>query len=107
MNITTDNESYTYITLARTSKEGGTKGISAFIVEKDTPGLTIGKNEKKMGLRGSSTVELIFDQCIVPKQQIFGEKGHGFNIAMANLNIGRFGIAVPGLGIGEAIIDHY
>ena len=106
MFITNGNEASTYITFARTSNEGGTKGISAFIVEKDTPGLTIGKNEKKMGLRGSSTVELIFDQCIVPKQQLFGEKGHGFNIAMANLNIGRIGIAAQALGIGEAALEH-
>jgi len=106
MFITNGKEASTYITFARTSNEGGTKGISAFIVEKDSPGLIIGKSENKMGLRGSSTVELIFDQCIVSKQQLFGEKGKGFNIAMANLNIGRIGIAAQALGIGEAALDH-
>lgn len=106
MFITNGNEATTYITFARTSNEGGTKGISAFIVEKDSPGLIIGKKERKMGLRGSSTVELIFDQCIVPKQQLFGGKGEGFKIAMANLNIGRIGIAAQALGIGEAALEH-
>src|SRR5699024_3700890 len=90
---------------ARTSKEKGSKGISAFIVEKDTPGLHIGRPERKMGLHGSSTVQLNFDQCNVPKEQLLGKKGEGFKIAMANLNVGRIGIAAQGLGIAEAAVD--
>lgn len=104
--ITNGGEADTYITFARTSDEGGSKGISAFIVEKDTPGLLIGKKENKMGLRGSKTVEITFDQCRVPKEQLLGNEGEGYKIAMANLNVGRIGIAAQALGIGEAALEH-
>lgn len=104
MFITNGGEADTYITFARTSDEGGTKGISAFIIEKDTPGLTIGKKENKMGLRGSSTVELIFDQCYLDKCQLLGKEGDGFKVAMANLNIGRIGIAAQALGIARSAL---
>jgi acyl-CoA dehydrogenase len=102
--ITNGGEADTYITFARTGE--GTKGISAFIVEKDTPGLVIGKKEKKMGLHGSNTVQLNFDQCKVPEKQLLGEEGEGFKIAMANLNVGRIGIAAQALGIAEAALEH-
>lgn len=104
--ITNGGEADTYITFARTGGEKGSKGVSAFIVEKDTPGLTIGKKEKKMGLHGSNTVSLSFDQCKVPKEQLLGEEGAGFKIAMANLNVGRIGIAAQALGIGEAALEY-
>jgi acyl-CoA dehydrogenase len=102
--ITNGGEADTYITFARTGE--GTKGISAFIVEKDTPGLVIGKKERKMGLHGSNTVSLNFDQCKVPAEQMLGEEGEGFKIAMANLNVGRIGIAAQALGIAEAALEH-
>ncbi|MFD1064554.1 acyl-CoA dehydrogenase [Oceanobacillus locisalsi] len=102
--ITNGEYADTFITFARTSEERD--GISAFIVEKDSPGLSIGKNEKKMGLKGSSTVELTFEQCRIPKENLLGREGEGFNIAMANLNIGRIGIAAQGLGIAEAALDY-
>ncbi|GAB3789292.1 acyl-CoA dehydrogenase [Virgibacillus kimchii] len=102
--ITNGGEADTYITFARTGE--GTKGISAFIVEKDTPGLEIGKKERKMGLHGSNTVSLNFDQCEVPAKQMLGEEGEGFKIAMANLNVGRIGIAAQALGIAEAALEH-
>lgn len=104
--ITNGGVADTYITFARTCDEKGAKGVSAFIVEKDTPGLIIGKTEKKMGLHGTKTVELIFDQCKVPKEQLLGKEGEGFKIAMANLNFGRIGIAAQALGIGEAALEH-
>lgn len=104
--ITNGAEANSLITFARTSDEGNTKGISAFIVDKDSPGLVIGKQERKMGLHGSSTVEVIFDQCVVPETQLLGKEGEGFQIAMANLNIGRIGIAAQALGIGEAALEH-
>ncbi len=104
--ITNGGEADTYITFARTGNESGSNGISAFIVEKDTPGLVIGKKERKMGLHGSNTVQLTFDQCAVPQQQLLGEEGQGFKIAMANLNVGRIGIAAQALGIGEAALEH-
>ena len=102
--ITNGGAADTFITFARTGE--GSKGISAFIVEKDSPGLVIGKQEKKMGLHGSSTVQLNFDQCAVSKEQLLGGEADGFKIAMANLNAGRIGIAAQALGIGEAALEH-
>lgn len=103
--ITNGNEADIFITFARTGKEAGSKGISAFIVERDTPGFSIGKTEKKMGLHGSSTVTLNFENAIVPKENLLGEEGKGFKIAMGNLNAGRIGIAAQGLGIAEASLN--
>ncbi len=104
--ITNGGEADTYVTFAVTDSSKGKQGISAFIVEKDTPGLMIGKHEKKMGLLGSNTVELIFDGAKVPASQLLGEEGEGFKIAMANLNVGRIGIAAQALGIAEAALEH-
>lgn len=106
MFITNGMDADTYITFARTSDETGPKGISAFIVERESPGLVIGKKEKKMGLHGSSTVQLNFDQCVIPKTQLLGKEGEGFKIAMSNLNVGRIGIAAQALGIGDAALEH-
>ncbi|MEI3612069.1 acyl-CoA dehydrogenase [Pseudogracilibacillus sp. SO30301A] len=106
MFITNGKEADTFITFARTSETTGSKGISAFIVEKTNPGLQIGKSEKKMGLHGSSTVSLNFDQCKVRKDQLLGKEGEGYKIAMANLNIGRIGIAAQALGIAEGALGH-
>lgn len=103
--ITNGLEADVFITFARTSKEAGSKGISAFVIEKDTPGFTIGKNENKMGLHGSSTVSLIFEDCIVPASQLLGKEKEGFKIAMTNLNAGRIGIAAQGLGLAEASLE--
>ncbi|MBM7601191.1 acyl-CoA dehydrogenase [Virgibacillus halotolerans] len=102
--ITNGGEADTYVTFARTGE--GKRAISAFIVEKDSPGLIIGKREKKMGLHGSSTVQLTFDQCKIPKEQLLGEEGNGFKTAMANLNVGRIGIAAQALGIAEAALEY-
>ncbi|WP_041544333.1 acyl-CoA dehydrogenase [Oceanobacillus iheyensis] len=102
--ITNGGEADTYITFARTGDSP--KDISAFIVEKDAPGFIIGKKEKKMGLHGSNTVEIIFENCRIPKENLLGERGKGFKIAMANLNIGRIGIAAQGLGIAEAALNY-
>ncbi len=94
-----------YIIMAMTDKSKGTKGISAFIVEKDYPGFTIGKKELKMGIRGSSTCELIFQDCVVPKENLLGKLGDGFKIAMKTLDGGRIGIAAQALGIAQGAID--
>jgi butyryl-CoA dehydrogenase len=94
-----------YIIFAMTDKSKGTKGISAFIVEKDFPGFSVGSHEIKMGIRGSSTCELFFDNCIVPKENLLGEEGKGFKIAMSTLDGGRIGIAAQALGIAEGAID--
>ncbi|WP_096272770.1 acyl-CoA dehydrogenase [Paucisalibacillus globulus] len=100
--ITNGGAADVYITFARTSPDE----ISAFIVEKDTEGFIIGKQEKKMGLHGSNTVQLTFENCRVPKEQLLGNVGDGFKIAMANLNKGRVGIAAQALGIAEAALEH-
>lgn len=103
--ITNGGEADTYIVFAKTSPEEGKKGITAFIIEKDTPGLIIGKDEKKMGLHGSRTVELTFENLRVNKKQRLGEEGEGYKIALANLNVGRIGIAAQSLGIAEAAYE--
>ena len=104
--ITNGGEADTYIVFASTKPEAGSRGISAFIVEKDFPGLIVGKDEKKMGLFGSRTVQLTFDNMKVPAENLLGEKNKGFSIAMANLNVGRIGIAAQALGIAEAAYEY-
>lgn len=100
--ITNGLEADSFITFARTGTGRGAKDISAFIIDRDSPGLTIGKSERKMGLHGTSTVNLNFDQCKIPRTQLLGTEGTGFSIAMNNLNVGRIGIAGQALGIAEA-----
>ncbi|WP_203339051.1 acyl-CoA dehydrogenase [Planococcus beijingensis] len=104
--ITNGGAADTYIVFASTKPSAGSRGISAFIVEKDTPGLVIGKNEKKMGLHGSKTVQLTFENMRVPAENLLGEENKGFSIAMANLNVGRIGIAAQALGIAEAAYEY-
>lgn len=103
--ITNGGEADTYIVFASTDPEAGSRGISAFIVEKDTPGLVIGKDEHKMGLHGSRTVQLTFEDMKVPAANLLGEEGKGFKIAMGNLDVGRVGIAAQALGIAEAALE--
>jgi len=103
--ITNGGESDIYIVIAMTDKKKGTRGISAFIVEKDAPGFSIGKIEHKMGIKGSSTSELIFENCIIPKENLLGEVGQGFKIAMQTLDGGRIGIASQALGIAQGALD--
>ncbi len=91
--------------IARTSSEKGSKGLSAFIVEKDTPGFSIGTREDKLGLRSSNTVELLFNDCKIPKENLVGREGAGFKIAMIALDSGRIGIASQALGITRACLD--
>ncbi|NSL53001.1 acyl-CoA dehydrogenase [Calidifontibacillus erzurumensis] len=103
--ITNGGEADVYIVFAVTDPDKGSKGISAFIVEKGTPGFIIGKNEKKMGLHGSRTVQLSFEDCKVPAENLLGQEGEGFKIAMSNLEAGRIGIAAQSLGIAEAALE--
>ncbi len=81
------------------------KEISAFIVEKGTPGFTFGTKEKKMGIRGSATYELIFEDCRIPKENLLGAQGKGFGIAMHTLDGGRIGIAAQALGLAEGALE--
>lgn len=103
--ITNGGEADIYIVFAVTDPSKGSRGISTFIVEKDSLGLRIGKDEKKMGLDGSRTVSLTFEDMKVPAENLLGEEGKGFKIAMANLNIGRIGIAAQALGIADAAFE--
>jgi butyryl-CoA dehydrogenase len=103
--ITNGSYADCYIIFAMTDKSQGTRGISAFIVEKGFPGFSIGKKELKMGIRGSATCELVFEDCIVPKENLLGKEGQGFKIAMKTLDSGRIGIAAQALGIAQGAID--
>lgn len=94
-----------YIIFAMTNPELGLKGISAFILEKDTLGFSVGPKERKMGIRGSSTCELIFDKVKLPKEQLLGKLGEGFKIAMSTLDGGRIGIAAQAVGIAEGAFE--
>ncbi|MEL3972998.1 acyl-CoA dehydrogenase [Rossellomorea oryzaecorticis] len=104
--ITNGGEADTYIVFAVTDPSKGSRGVSAFIVEKNMPGLIIGKDEHKMGLHGSRTVQLTFEDMKVPAENLLGQEGEGFKIAMANLDVGRIGIAAQALGIAEGAFEH-
>ena len=95
----------TFIIFAMTDKSKGTKGISAFIVEKAFEGFSIGKKEDKLGIRASSTTELVMSNCRVPKENLIGQEGKGFGIAMKTLDGGRIGIAAQALGIAEGAFE--
>ena len=103
--ITNAGHADVYIVIAMTDKSLGTKGISAFIVEATTPGFSIGKKELKMGIRGSATAELIFNNVRIPKANLLGKVGEGFKIAMMTLDGGRIGIASQALGIAQGALD--
>ena len=94
-----------YVVMAMTDKSKGTKGISAFIVEKDFPGFRPGKIEDKMGIHGSIAAELHFENCIVPKENLLHEEGKGFKVAMSALDVGRLGIAAQALGLAQGAFD--
>jgi len=94
-----------YVIMAMTDKSKGTKGISSFIVEKGMPGFSRGKKENKMGIRASQAAELVFENCIVPKENLLGDLGKGFKVAMTALDVGRLGIAAQALGIAQGAFD--
>lgn len=104
--ITNGGEAEIYVIFARTDKEARKHhGISAFIVEKGTPGFSFGKKEKKMGIRSSLTCELVFENCRVPADNLLGQEGEGFKVAMKTLDGGRIGIAAQALGIAQGALD--
>ncbi|MFT5872434.1 MAG: butyryl-CoA dehydrogenase [Clostridium sp.] len=103
--ITNGGEADTYVVAAMTDKKKGNRGISCFIVEKDFEGFSIGKHEDKLGIRASATTELVFTNCIVPKENLLGKEGKGFGIAMKTLDGGRIGIAAQALGIAEGALE--
>lgn len=103
--ITNAGHADTYVVFAMTDKSQGTKGISAFIVEKGTPGFDFGSKEDKMGIKASSTMELVFRDCRIPAENMLGEEGKGFKYAMQTLDGGRIGIAAQALGIAEGALN--
>ena len=103
--ITNGGAAETYVIFAMTDKSKGHRGISAFIVEKSFPGFSVGREEKKMGIRGSSTTELVMQDCIVPKENLLGREGQGFKIALHTLDGGRIGVAAQALGLGEGAVE--
>jgi alkylation response protein AidB-like acyl-CoA dehydrogenase len=103
--ITNGGEAETYTVIARTDKSKGPRGFSAFIVEKGTPGFSFGKKEQKMGIRGSTTRELVFADCAVPAANLIGREGIGFKIAMETLDRTRPGVAAQAVGIAEGALE--
>ncbi|MEG0517680.1 MAG: acyl-CoA dehydrogenase [Bacteroidales bacterium] len=103
--ITNAGYAHVYVIAAMTDKSQGTRGITTFIVEAGTPGFSIGKKEHKLGIRGSATCELIFENCRIPKANLLGKIGGGFGVAMKTLDGGRIGIASQALGIAQGAMD--
>lgn len=103
--ITNAGEAEIYVVFALTDPQQKQKGCSAFIVEKDIPGFTFGKKERKLGIRSSPTMEIIFDNCRIPKENLLGKEGQGFKIAMRTLDGGRSGIAAQAVGIAQGALD--
>jgi alkylation response protein AidB-like acyl-CoA dehydrogenase len=103
--ITNGNEADLFIVFANINPEAGYRGITAFLVERGTPGFTVGKKEDKLGIRASSTCELIFEDCVVPKSQILGTVGKGYKVAIETLNEGRIGIGAQMLGLAQGALD--
>ncbi len=105
LRITNGYESEAVVVFATTDKSLKHKGISAFVLPKPIQGLSLGKKEDKLGIKASSTCNLIFDDCKIPKENLLGKPGEGFKIAMTTLDSGRIGIAAQALGIGQAALD--
>ncbi|HEX9022044.1 MAG TPA: acyl-CoA dehydrogenase family protein [Nitrospirota bacterium] len=103
--ITNGGEADVYTIIAITDKSKGPRGASAFIVEKGTPGFTFGKKENKMGIRASSTTELIFNNCRIPKENLISKEGTGFIVAMKTLDSSRTGVGAQGVGVAQGAID--
>jgi len=104
--ITNGNEADVFIVFANVKPDEGYRGITAFIVERNTPGFSVGKKEDKLGIRASSTCELIFEDCTVPRSQVLGDVGKGYKVAIETLNEGRIGIGAQMLGLAQGALDH-
>jgi alkylation response protein AidB-like acyl-CoA dehydrogenase len=104
--ITNANEADLFIVFATINPEAGYRGITAFIVERNTPGFAVGKKEDKLGIRASSTCELMFEDCRVPRANVLGEPGKGYKVAIETLNEGRIGIGAQMIGLAQGALDH-
>ena len=103
--ITNANEAAVFIVFATLDPSAGYRGITAFVVERDTPGFIVGKKEDKLGIRASSTCELLFDDCRVPRSNLLGEPGKGYKVAIETLNEGRIGIGAQMIGLARGALD--
>src|SRR5438105_5221314 len=104
--ITNGNEAGLFIVFANMNPEAGYRGITAFLVERGVEGFTVGKKEDKLGIRASSTCELLFEECRVPRQNVLGEVGKGYKVAIETLNEGRIGIGAQMVGLAQGALDH-
>jgi len=104
--ITNGNEAGLFIVFANVNPEAGYRGITAFLVERGVEGFTVGKKEDKLGIRASSTCELLFDECRVPRANVLGEVGKGYKVAIETLNEGRIGIGAQMIGLAQGALDH-
>jgi alkylation response protein AidB-like acyl-CoA dehydrogenase len=104
--ITNGNEADLFIVFANVNPDAGYRGITAFLVERGMPGFTVGKKEDKLGIRASSTCELIFEDCKVPRSSVLGEVGKGYKVAIETLNEGRIGIGAQMIGLAQGAIEH-
>src|SRR5437016_8191834 len=104
--ITNAVEAQLFIVFANVNPDQGYKGITAFLVERESPGFTVGKKEDKLGIRASSTCELILEDCRVPKANVLGEVGKGYKVAIETLNEGRIGIGAQMLGVARGALEH-
>jgi alkylation response protein AidB-like acyl-CoA dehydrogenase len=104
--ITNGNEAGVFIVFANVNPDAGYRGITAFVVERGCSGFTIGKKEDKLGIRASSTCELLFDECRVPRANVLGEVGRGYKVAIETLNEGRIGIGAQMIGLAQGALDH-
>jgi alkylation response protein AidB-like acyl-CoA dehydrogenase len=104
--ITNAAEAGIYLLFANANPQAGHRGITCFIVERDTPGFQVGKKEDKLGIRASSTCELILDDCMVPAANVLGEVGKGYKVAIETLNEGRIGIGAQMVGLAQGALDH-
>jgi alkylation response protein AidB-like acyl-CoA dehydrogenase len=104
--ITNGNEAGLFIVFANANPDAGYRGITAFLVERGVPGFTVGKKEDKLGIRASSTCELLFEECRVPRANVLGEVGKGYKVAIETLNEGRIGIGAQMIGLAQGALDH-
>jgi len=104
--ITNGNEANVFLVFATVDPDAGYRGITAFVVERGAAGFTVGKKEDKLGIRASSTCELLFEDCVVPKTQILGDVGKGYKVAIETLNEGRIGIGAQMVGLAQGALDH-
>jgi alkylation response protein AidB-like acyl-CoA dehydrogenase len=104
--ITNGNEADLFLVFANINPDAGYRGITAFLVERGAPGFTVGKKEDKLGIRASSTCELLFEDCVVPRDRVLGEIGKGYKVAIETLNEGRIGIGAQMIGLAQGALDH-